>query len=44
MSLIESIVEDPALEWFGELGGCGRARAAERDLFGEVVLARPSGG
>lgn len=28
MSLNESIVEDPAMEWFGELGGCGRARAA----------------
>jgi type I restriction enzyme, R subunit len=46
MSLNESIVEDAALEWFGELGyavGHGPHRApgeaaAERDSFGEVVL------
>ena len=47
MSLNESIVEDAALEWFGELGYAvghgpqlapGEA-AAERDSFGEVVLA-----
>jgi len=46
MSLNESIVEDAALEWFGELGysvGHGPQRApgeaaAERDSFGEVVL------
>ncbi|MBL8802500.1 MAG: type I restriction endonuclease subunit R [Planctomycetes bacterium] len=46
MSLNESIVEDAALEWFGELGYAvghgpqlapGEA-AAERDSFGEVVL------
>lgn len=46
MSLTESIVEDAALEWFGELGyaighgpqlGPGEP-AAERDSFGEVVL------
>lgn len=43
MSLNESIVEDPALEWFGELGGCRRARAAERDSFGEVVPVGTSG-
>ena len=42
----ESIVEDAALEWFGEMGyavGHGPRiapgePAAERDLFGEVVL------
>ena len=47
MSLNESIVEDAALEWFGELGyavGHGPQlapgeRAAERASFGEVVLA-----
>ena len=46
MSLNESIVEDAALEWFGELGyavGHGQhlapgEPAAERDSFGEVVL------
>ncbi len=47
MSLNESVVEDAALEWFGELGYAighgpqiapGEA-AAERDSFGEVVLA-----
>ena len=46
MSLNESIVEDTALEWFGELGyavGHGPQLApgepaAERDSFGEVVL------
>jgi len=46
MSLTESIVEDAALEWFGELGyavGHGLQMApgepaAERDSFGEVVL------
>ena len=46
MSLNESIVEDAALEWFGELGyavGHGPhlapgELAAERDSFGEVVL------
>ncbi len=46
MSLDESIVEDAALEWFGELGyavGHGpqlapSEPAAERDSFGEVVL------
>ena len=46
MSLTESIVEDAALEWFGELGyavGHGPhlapgEPAAERDSFGEVVL------
>ena len=46
MSLNESIVEDAALEWFGELGyavGHGPhlapgEPAAERDSFGEVVL------
>ncbi|MEY5015189.1 MAG: hypothetical protein RIS92_1547 [Verrucomicrobiota bacterium] len=45
MSLNESIVEDAALEWFGELGyavGHGPhlapgEPAAERDSFGEVV-------
>jgi type I restriction enzyme R subunit len=48
MSLNESIVEDAALTWFGELGyavGHGPQLApgepaAERDSFGEVVLAR----
>ncbi len=48
MSLNESIVEDAALEWFGELGydiGHGPhiapgERAAERDSFGDVVLTR----
>jgi type I restriction enzyme R subunit len=46
MSLNESIVEDAALEWFGELGyavGHGPhlapgEPAAERDSFGEVLL------
>jgi type I restriction enzyme R subunit len=46
MSLNESIVEDAALEWFGELGyavGHGPhiapgELAAERDSFGDVVL------
>ena len=46
MSLNESIVEDAALAWFGELGyavGHGPQLApgepaAERDSFGEVVL------
>ena len=46
MPLNESIVEDAALEWFGELGyavGHGPhlapgEPAAERDSFGEVVL------
>ena len=46
MSFNESIVEDAALEWFGELGyavGHGPQfapgkPAAERDSFGEVVL------
>jgi type I restriction enzyme, R subunit len=46
MSLNESIVEDAALEWFGELGyavGHGPhlapgEPAAERDSFGDVVL------
>jgi type I restriction enzyme R subunit len=46
MSLNESIVEDAALEWFGELGyGVGHGPhlapgepAAERDSFSEVVL------
>ena len=46
MSLNESMVEDAALEWFGELGyavGHGPhlapgEPAAERDSFGEVVL------
>ena len=46
MSLNESIVEDAALEWFGELGysvGHGPLMApgeasAERNSFGEVVL------
>lgn len=46
MSLTESIVEDAALEWFGDLGyavGHGPhlapgEPAAERDSFGEVVL------
>jgi type I restriction enzyme, R subunit len=46
MSLNESIVEEAALEWFGELGYAvghgpqlapGEA-AAERESFGEVVL------
>ena len=48
MSLNESIVEDAALEWFGELGyavGHGPhlapgEPAAERDSFGEVVQTR----
>ena len=47
MPFNESIVEAAALEWFGELGyavarGLHRAPgepAAERDSFGEVVLA-----
>ena len=46
MGLNESIVEDAALTWFGELGyavGHGPQMApgepaAERDSFGEVVL------
>ncbi len=46
MSLNESIIEDAALEWFGELGyavGHGPhlapgEPAAERQSFGEVVL------
>ena len=46
MSLNESIVEDPALEWIVELGYAVRhgphlapgKPAAERDAFGEVVL------
>jgi hypothetical protein len=46
MSLNESIVEDKALEWFGELGyafGHGHhivtgESAPERDSFGELVL------
>jgi type I restriction enzyme R subunit len=46
MNITESIVEEAALEWFGELGYAvahgpqfapGEA-AAERDSFGEVVL------
>jgi type I restriction enzyme R subunit len=46
MTLTESIVEEAALTWFGELGyvvghgpqvAPGEA-AAERDSFGEVVL------
>jgi type I restriction enzyme R subunit len=48
MSLNESIVEDAALTWFGELGyavGHGPhlapgEPAAERDSFGEVVQIR----
>jgi type I restriction enzyme R subunit len=48
MSLNESIVEDAALEWFGELGyavGHGPQLApgepaAERDSFGGVVQSR----
>jgi type I restriction enzyme R subunit len=48
MSLNESIVEDAALEWFGELGyavGHGPhlapgEPAAERDSFSEVVLVK----
>ena len=47
MCLNESIVEDAALDWFGELGyavGHGPKLAhgepaTERDSFGEVVLA-----
>lgn len=47
MSLNESILEDAALDWFGELGfavGHGPhiapgEPAAERDSFGEVVRA-----
>ena len=47
MSLNESIVEDAALTWFGDLGysvGHGPqlapgVPAAARDSFGEVVLA-----
>ena len=46
MSLTETIVEDVALEWFGELGyAIGRGSqlapgepAAERDSFSDVVL------
>jgi type I restriction enzyme R subunit len=46
MSLNESIVEDAALEWFGELGySCLGAEAltptlsqGERESYGEVVL------
>ena len=45
MSLNESIIEDAALEWFGELGYAVGHRphlapgepAAERDSFSEVV-------
>jgi len=48
MSLNESIVEETALTWFGELGyAVGHEPqlapgepAAERDSFGEVVLVR----
>ena len=48
MSLNESIVEEAALEWFGELGyavGHGPQLApgepaAERDSFSEVVVGR----
>ncbi len=48
MSLNESIVEDAALEWFGELGySVGHwpemapgEPAAERESFGDVVLAQ----
>ena len=48
MSLNESIVEDAALTWFGELAnavGHGPQLApgepaAERDSFGEVVLVK----
>jgi type I restriction enzyme R subunit len=51
MSLNESIVEDAALAWFGELGyavGHGPhlapgEPAAERDSFGEVVQSRFAG-
>ena len=51
MSLNESIVEDAALEWFGELGyavGHGPQLApgepaAERESFGEVVQSRLAG-
>ncbi len=47
MNLNESIVEEAALTWFGELGcsiGHGPLMAsgetaAERDTFGDVVLA-----
>ena len=47
MSLNESVVEDAALTWFGELGDAVGHRpqlapgesAGERDSFGEVVLA-----
>jgi type I restriction enzyme, R subunit len=47
MSLNESIVEDAALEWFGDLGYAVERGpqlapgepAAERESFGEVVLA-----
>ena len=46
MSLNESIVEEAALAWFGEMGYAVGHRpllapgepAAERDSFGEVVL------
>jgi type I restriction enzyme, R subunit len=46
MSLNESIVEDAALEWFGELGyAIGHEpliapgeKAAERESFGDVIL------
>ncbi len=55
MSFTESVVEEPALTWFGELGyavGHGPQfapgeLAAERDSFGDVgwgVFARRSGG
>ena len=48
MSLNEALVENSALEWFGELGyavGHGPQlapgeRAAERFSFGEMVLVR----
>lgn len=47
MSLNEPIVEDAALEWFGGMGNAvGHGPhlapgelAAERDAFGEVILA-----
>ncbi len=50
MTLTESIVEDAALTWFGELGyavGQGPQMApgeaaAERGTFGEIVLAGSS--
>jgi type I restriction enzyme R subunit len=46
MSPNEAIVEDTALEWFGELGAIGHGPhlapgepAAERDAFGEMIRA-----